>query len=415
MDPSSILFKLLLSMGLGGLIGIDRERAHKGYPAGIRTLSFVSLLGTLTSFISITLNNPVVMPVVIGIMLFLFSVSYFVVSYTSKSGSLTSTVVIFLTYMIGLISYFEEYQYLAISLSIIITVVLTEKEILHDFARKMKRSELLDALKFGIVAFIILPLLPDRYVDPFHVINPHYLWLMVVLILTISFVAYVVSRLVGAGNGIFWSGAIGGLISSTAVSSSLSILSKKHPNLSKTCAKGILLASSIMYLRILFEIYIVNSRLAYFLFMPFLFSSIFGLFIASLVGEDKDIKSEEPFVEDSPFNFMPALKFTLILVVVMFISKFGNMLFGETGSYVASIFGGLVDTDAISVSVSSMAGSSLSYYIGFISILIATLSNNVVKLIIVRSMGSRKLFNFVLFGYIFMALPTVVFMLLALL
>jgi uncharacterized membrane protein (DUF4010 family) len=113
----------------------------------------------------------------------LIIVGYGVSFKTPNFFGFTSTIVIFLTFLVGVISYFDEYYYFAVALAIIISILLTQKTRIHALVENIKDAELFDALKFGIVAFIILPLLPNKEFDPWGLFNPYYLWLIVVLIL----------------------------------------------------------------------------------------------------------------------------------------------------------------------------------------------------------------------------------------
>lgn len=407
-----LMFNSLLALGLGGLIGIERERTKHGYPAGVRTLAFLSLIGMLTSLIAETTSNTLVYPAALIGVILMIGASYSVSLTKKKSFGFTNTIIILLTFLIGLISYFNEYLILAVALSIITTLLLTTKKTIHGFARRMKDEELLDALKFGIVAFIILPLLPNQTIDPWNVINPWELWLMVVLILAISFIGYIAAKIVGPRKGLYWSGMLGGLVSSTAVSSSLSITSKKNNKLATACSVGITLASSIMFLRVLIEAYLFNPKLAVNLIMPLTIPAVIGFITSYLLWKAKNDTTRTELVEKSPFNFIPALKFTLLLVLIFLISTLGNTYFGDSGTYLTSILAGLVDTDAITLSMASLAGDSLTYSTAGTAILLACITNTIVKLFITWSVGSRELFKKMLLNYGIMMLPLIIFILL---
>jgi uncharacterized membrane protein (DUF4010 family) len=408
-----LLLKSLVALGLGGLIGIDRERRHKGYPAGIRTLAFLSLIGMLTSFIAEASLNNWVIPLSIVTIILLVAVAYGASKMKSgRSWGLTTTIVLLLTFFIGLISYFDDYQYIAIALAIITTLILTERDILHDFARGMKKEELLDALKFGIVAFVILPLLPNQTIDPFNVLNPYNLWLMAVLIIAISFAGYIAAKFVGPSRGVYWSGALGGIVSSTAVSSSLSIVSKRNKDLTNACAVGITLASSLMFIRVLFEAYLINPALGYHLIIPLVLPTLIGGVLAYYYWKNKKSTTRTELVEKSPFNFIPALKFTLLLAVILLGSKIASDFVGDAGTYVTSVLAGLVDTDAITLSMATLAGDSITFETGRNAVLIACLTNTLVKLFISWSVGSKNLFKKMAFNYALMITPllTIIFL-----
>jgi uncharacterized membrane protein (DUF4010 family) len=404
------LFKIILSLSLGGLIGIDRQKNKKGYPAGIRTLAFISLLGFLSCFISNEINNYLFLISTFILIFILLIVGYGVSFNSKKFFGFTSTIIIFLTFLIGTISYYEQYYYFAVSLSIIITLILTQKTFLHTIVSKIKNNELFDALKFGIIAFIILPLLPNKTIDPLGVINPFNLWLLVVLILLISYVGYILSKFLGKRKGIYLSGLLGGLISSTAVTSSLSTLSKKNESVTNSCLVGIILASSIMFLMIFFEALLTNPAFAYGMIIPFSACFIIGLLISwFLIKSPKTTNlSNAELVSESPFNFLPALKFMAFIIIILFFSKLLLTYFGDKGIYAISFISSLANTDAVTISIATLAKESITYNSAYLAMIIAVLTNNLIKLILIKQAGSKKLFGNVLKNYLLMNTPMII-------
>ncbi|VVB74853.1 Uncharacterised protein [Candidatus Tiddalikarchaeum anstoanum] len=392
MDFVQLLFKVLLALGLGGLIGIDRERAHKGYPAGLRTLSFISLLGMLTSFLSDSMENQAIIPLALGMIFLIAAISYGLTLYQTKTVGLTSTIILVLTYVMGVISYFDNYVYLAVAIAIITTLILTEKEVLHSFARRLSQNELLDALKFGIIAFIILPLLPNKTIDPWGVLNPYNLWFMVVLILSISFIGYVAAKIIGPSKGIFLSGLFGGVASSTAATTTLSNMSHKNVEVTDACAVGITLAWSMMFIRTLVELYIVKNELSIVLIMPFGMTCVVGILLAYLTYKTKLSNTHAELVEQSPFNFKPAIKFTIILSVVLVISKLALNYMGESGVYVTSILVGLADITPVTLSAASLVGTTINLTTARNMVILGALSNTLTKLGMTLIIGRKELF-----------------------
>jgi uncharacterized membrane protein (DUF4010 family) len=394
MDFTYLLFKVLLALGLGGLIGIDRERAHQGYPAGIRTLAFISLLGMLTSFTFEVTQNSLVIPVGLGMIFLLSGASYAVTLFKNKSSiGLTSTIIIIITYLVGVISFFEEYFYLAVAVSIITTLVLTEKERLHNFVRNLSQNELLDALKFGIVAFVILPLLPNTTIDPLGVLNPYKLWLTVVIILSISFIGYAAAKIVGPSRGIFLSGLFGGLASSTGVTTTLSSLSRKDDRLVDACALGISLSWSIMFIRTLVELYLVKPEIVMYILAPFLAAGVAGILVSYLVYKMRVKDTNAELVHNSPFNFIPALKFVVILAVMLVAAKLAMEGAGELGIYATSFLSAMFDVTPAVLSIASLAGTTISLSVARNAIIIASISNTLVKLGMTLVLGRKELFK----------------------
>jgi len=404
------ILKVILALSLGGLIGIDREKSKKGYPAGIRTLAFISLLGFLTSFVSADLNNYYFLAIVTLLIFTLIIVGYGVSFNTEKSFGFTSTMAIFLTFIIGVLSYYDKYYYFAVSLSIIVTLLLTQKLFIHSIVSKIKNNELFDALKFSIVAFIILPLLPNKNIDPFNIFNPYSLWLLIVLILSINYVGYIFSRIIGKTKGIYVSGFLGGIISSTAVTSSLSAMSRKDENLNESCAIGITLANAASSIMVLIESLVVNFEFGKTLTVPLIGYSLIGLAISLLMIKNlnKHKISSTEIVTESPFSFGSALKFTLIVAFTLFVSKIALMLFGDSGVYLASFFSGLASTSSVIITISTLVNESIIFRVAWISVAISVLANNLFKLFLVKQNGSVKLFKKLLLNYVLMNAPLVI-------
>ncbi|MDD5054543.1 MAG: MgtC/SapB family protein [Candidatus Nanoarchaeia archaeon] len=409
MDFFALVLKALLALALGGLIGIDRQKNKQGFPAGIRTLAFISLMGFLSVFLSVELNNPNFLIACFSLIFLFVIVGYGVSFKTERFFGFTSSIIIFLAFMIGAISH-NNYYY-AVSLSIIISLLLNQKTFIHGVVSKIKDNEVFDALKFGIVAFIILPILPNTEIDPLGVINPFNLWLLVVLILSISYAGYILSKFLGKKKGLYASGLIGGLISSTAVASSLSIISKKNESLSDACATGITLATSLMFLRVIAWALIINVDFAKIIATPMIlcfFAGIIASYASIKLSKKKDLCGAE-LVSESPFNFLPAVKFAALIAIILLISRLALMLFGDSGLYAASLFGGAGDIDAITISISTLSKESLiPISTAFTALFILIISNNLFKLFLVNRAGSKKAFINSLINYAIMNAPLII-------
>ncbi len=410
MDFFAMLLKSFLSLALGGLIGIERQKTKKGFPAGIRTLAFISLLGMMSAFISYEIGSNYFLIASFILIFSLIIVGYGVSFKTQNFFGFTSTIVIFLTFLIGVISYYDEYYYFAVALAIIISVLLTQKTRIHALVENIKDNELFDALKFGIVAFVILPLLPNKEIDPWGLFNPYYLWLLVVLILSINYASYLLSKFLGKKKGVILSGLLGGLISSTATASSLSQISKKNESLSSACAIGMTLSTSVMYLVILIESSIINLEFSNAMIIPLASSFGLGLIISLLFikfDSSKNSPSSE-IISDNPFNFIPALKFSTLIFAILIISKIFLTLLGDYGIYITSFFSSFANTDAAVISVSTLTKESLQWITGYLSIGIIILTNNIVKLFLIKKNGSKEMFFKVFINYSIINAPMII-------
>ena len=183
------LFKsIFVALALGALIGLEREyaryRKRGQIYAGIRTFPLIALFGALTAYFGDTISQWIL---VVGALLtgLLIIAAYFIASEktTRQHTGATSEVAGFITFFIGVLSYYNEIQ-LASVIAIVMAILLYARSLLHNFARKIKREELVDTLKFAVVAFVILPFLPNKGYGPLGFFNPYLFWLIVVFVLS---------------------------------------------------------------------------------------------------------------------------------------------------------------------------------------------------------------------------------------
>ena len=243
------LQNLGLALLLGSLIGLERERTRHQEDVhefgGIRTLSLISVLGYLVYSI---FPDSVFFYIITAGFLALLVASYVMASYIDKTNGATTEVAGLFTYFIGILMAKGDLLIAAV-ITLVVVLLLYFKKPLHDLAHRIEKEELYDTIKFIAVVFVVLPLLPDQTFGPLEVLNPYEIWLIVVLISTISFISYIAIKVVGPKRGIGVGGFLGGLTSSTAVSLSFSQLSKKSSKIVNPFVFGILIASSAMFLR----------------------------------------------------------------------------------------------------------------------------------------------------------------------
>src|SRR3989344_1742470 len=282
MENLLLLRNLLIALALGAFIGLEREYARykkRGHDyAGIRTFPLIALFGALAAFFS-----DLVSPWIFFISILLMGVLILLAYVFSNKGKLphigaTSEVAGFLTFFIGALSYYGEIL-LAIILTIAITIILYARSLLHQLAEHIQPKEMASVIKFLVITFIILPLLPNRWYGPYDIINPYLIWLMVVLISGIGFVGYIALKWFGE-KALSVTGVLGGLASSTAVTMQFARRSKKEAALSRALATGVILANGVMFLRVLLVTAVVNLALFWSLFLPLagliLLTAIFG-------------------------------------------------------------------------------------------------------------------------------------------
>lgn len=397
MAELALIGNFLLALALGALIGLEREyaryRKHAHDYAGIRTFPLIALFGALSAFFGEILN-PWILVVGIFLMGTLIIISYFVLSRKKYHGA-TSEVAGFLTFFLGILAYFGEIQ-LSVLLTVIITVILYSRSMLHSFAQHLKKEEMKSTLLFAVIAFVILPFLPNKGYGPYELFNPFLTWLMVVLISGISFIGYILMKWFGE-KGIEFTGVLGGLASSTALTLSFAERSKQQEGFYKALALGVILANGVMFGRVLLEVLLVNPSLFVQLLPPLLLLiATTGLFSYLIWKRAKHVS--EKIELKSPFAMKPALKFAAIFALVLGFLKLANVYSSSEGIYVVSFLSGLADADAIALSLSQLAGTSISLDTAKDSIILGVLANTITKGGIAYFFGEKN-FRRIIIGF----------------
>ncbi|WP_297456076.1 MgtC/SapB family protein [Persephonella sp.] len=391
-ETYELLFKIIFSMAAGLLIGLEREHRTKSEIfAGIRTFPLISLLGMLSGLIFDKYWNGVLY-FTFGAIVILAVINYYM-EYKKDIGS-TTEIATFIAFVIGLLIYYE-YYYIAAFLSVATTGLLALKRTLEGFAKNISEEDIFAIIKFVLVTVIIFPLLPDKNYGPFDAINPKNIWEMVVLVSVIDFIAYIILR--WKGTKTLWiTGVIGGMISSTAVSYELAKLSKRYSAVIYSAFFGIVLAWLIMNFRVLVLAGIVNFRISLILSLPLILLSIIYILILGFIffRKKEEIKktSEQEIQFSNPFQITSALQFGLIYGVILFLTKALNYYMGTKGVFIASFLSGVIDVDAITLSLSNMAKQgNIESIIAAKSIMLAVVSNSIFKYLYIFLFGDKNL------------------------
>tara|TARA_Y100000310_G_scaffold317846_1_gene371203 strand:+ start:21952 stop:23208 length:1257 start_codon:yes stop_codon:yes gene_type:complete len=387
----ALLQNLAFALGLGALVGLEREYARfqkKGHDyAGIRTYPLIALFGAICAFLGDTFHNAIFIAgfsVMGGIIL----MAYYKAGYVSREHiGATSEVAGLITFFIGALAFYGEIT-LAASIAIIMTAILYARSFLHNFAKGMRKAELEDTIKFAIIAFVILPFLPNKAYGPLELFNPFIIWLMVVFISGISFAGYILMKWMGE-KGIALAGIMGGLVSSTAVTTSFAHRSKKQKKIYQALVLGVILANAIMFFRILIEVFVINRELFYIMLPPMLtLGAVCSFFSIFIWQKAKQVKGKIKL--GSPFTLKPALKFGVLFAFVLALVKVADVYLSSKGVYLVSLISGFADVDAITVSLSQLAKKDLALEIARNGILLAALTNVAVKGGIAYIFGGKK-------------------------
>lgn len=394
---------ILMSLAIGLILGLEREydkiKDEAGY-AGIRTFPIVTILGFVMGNLSETFT---LWFLIVGLASFILFMGMGQLSKNrleSHSG-MTTNLALIATFLLGIMVSQGLYRD-SVATAVIVVTLLSLKTTFRSIIQNITHQELFAFIKFAIIALLILPFLPNTDYGAGGLLNPFEIGSIVVIVSFLNFIGYFLVKFVGSRKGILLTSILGGIISSTAVAWNYAEKSKENPELSREYSAGIIIASAIMFPRLVLLAAIFNPAVIGQLAIPATILTLICLIPAMLfIRKDKKAEQHAPTEIDmgNPLNMTNALSFTAIYIVILYTVYYGNEFFGESGLYYSGIIAGLADTTAITVSMAkfSLTGEKLNLAANVI--IAATLSNTLVKLGIVFSRGSKATAKLV--GYIF--------------
>lgn len=389
MEPQlDIIWKLLASLGVGLLIGTERgwygRKEDEGdRVAGIRTFSLTGLLGGITASL-VPFGGELMIPLAFLAFTALVIASYIYEIKVNENDDIgiTTEVALITTFVLGIWAGIGQYAE-ALGSAVAVMAILSLKPILHKWLNKIEIEVIYAGIKLLVISVILLPLLPNQGYGPWNTLNPYWIWWMVVLISGLSFLGYILVKYAGEGKGTILTAIIGGLASSTAVTISLAQLSKQsHRDKNRLYIAGILVASSIMLIRVFIEVSVVNRELLHPLWMPLAAMLIITLGCVAWLyfSGDADTGDDNPDLDlGNPLQLKTALQFGALLGVILILSTALKEWFGDQGIYLLALLSGLMDVDAITLSLSKMAQSEISDAVATLGIIISVISNTLVK------------------------------------
>lgn len=412
LESGIILARLGIALGLGLLIGLEREYSripeHKSRAAGFRTHGLVALFGMLAALLS-DLGGQAVFAVTAALLGALIVASYVLLWLRDRTGGLgiTSEVTIVLTFVIGaLVAYGHTRE--AIVATGATCVMLSAKNPMHRFVSALSTTEWVATMKLLVISLVVLPVLPNQSFGPYQAFNPFKLWFLVVMISGISFFGYVLNRAVGTRLGIALTGLIGGLASSTAVTLANARRAHEQPQLAEHLSVATVLACTVMLPRLLIIVAAICPSLLAPTAIPFgvmlLVTGVYSWWLlkrsAQPVGEGESHAPTEAELAN-PFELGPALKFAAVFLGVTFLVKWARATgLGQSGIYVVSFVSGLVETDAIVVTLAEQASAAMGLATRYavVGIVLAAIGNSVLKSGLACGLGGWKHGRKVLFG-----------------
>ena len=495
-----------LAGALGFVIGLERAMGARENPhAGLRDFVIFALIGAISAFVATIYENTwLIAAGFLGFLALLLLAYWADRIRDAEDTGITTEASAIVTFFLGALAMQGMYA-LSTALAIAVLVVLSQKTLIDRFSSQIKFFELEATVKFLVITFIVLPILPHKSLDhlltysvgqvatidqdtgtlafapgedqvfeegeslniysdsaflgvlqvervseeevagrfegklgeplakgtalyaplaPMFVmhmlaaINPFKVWLIVVLVSFISFVGYILVKILGHGAGIGLTGLIGGLASSTVTTLSFAKRSKEMPDWNQIYAVAILLASSVMFPRLLLQIGVFNQALMRNMAVPILVTGAVGMVMAALFflrSGKKDAKSAEGESKqvsfDNPFSLQSAVSFGLVFAAILMVTRLAITYLGEAWLPVVAIVSGLTDADAIAFSLSDAQRSGLiSLDWAAFNVVLGALSNTFMKLFLVFSLGDRELFKHLLLSILVMAAAGIITM-----
>jgi len=266
------------------------------------------------------------------------------------------------------------------------------KEVLHSWLRRLEVHELHAALQLLLISIVLLPILPDQGYGPWQAFNPYETWWMVVLIASISFIGYFIMKIAGPDKGVILTALAAGMLSSTALTLHFSRLAKKHEGMDSLLAAGILVACGTMFPRIVLISTLINPALFEVIVYPMAVMALLTFSLAAVMWhQHTDYQPDKLTHMNNPLALKSALIFGVILVLVALLGNAAIHFFGETGIYLLAALSGIADVDPINLTLSRMSSTELSIDVAVLGIVIASVSNTLVKALLAQFIGGATI------------------------
>ncbi len=388
----SVLFeRFAVSMLLGAFIGLEREQVGHGQ-LGIRTFCLFAGLGTLGAMLAETTNSAWILPTAFFALSGLVVVARVGREKVEEHPGITTEIAALMTFALGALVYYGPME-LAVALGVVTAALLHLKPELHSVARRVGSKDLFAMVQFALVAFVVLPVLPNQTLGPLNVLNLNHMWLMVVLVSGISLAGYVALRFVGPRHGALASGLLGGTVSSTAVTFSFARHAKEMPRFSRPAAIAVMAATVVTIPRMAVEMGVVNPAILADGALPLACLLVAALLPLLLYWRRCAVPGDDEMPEvQNPVRLGMALTFAAIYAAVILAVAAARHYLGDVGLYTVGALSGLTNVDAITLSTARLAASGhLTSAQGVDVIIVAFVANLVFKFAIAASLGTRAI------------------------
>ncbi|MDZ7749655.1 MAG: MgtC/SapB family protein [Halofilum sp. (in: g-proteobacteria)] len=390
MDTLEALQTLALALLLGMLVGLQRELKDK-HIAGFRTFGLVTVFGAVTGLIAGHAGGWIIGAGLVGVIAVIVVGNVIKLRADRVDYGMTTEVSLLLMFAIG--AWLPHGSWTAGAAAAGGTaLILYSKPRFKVIIDRLEEQDIKAIMQFVLISLIILPILPNETYGPFDVFNPRLTWLLVVLITGISLAGYLMFKFVGQRTGVLLGGILGGLVSSTATTVSYARMSSASAPAARNAAVVIVLASSMVYVRMLIEIGIMAPAHFYRMGIPIIALGLFTLVVAWLVYQRiTDTEAETP-PQKNPSELGSALVFAGFYVFILFLMAAANELLPDDALFAVALVSGLTNMDAVTLSTSQLVSDgTVSDDKGWRLILTAFVSNTLFKFGIACTLGHAEL------------------------
>lgn len=376
-DIPALFLSLGIALGLGLLVGLQRERSGSAL-GGIRTFPLIALLGGLAALLGASFGGWMVAAGLGGVIAVIVAGNLLARARGDRDPGMTTEVAMLVVFLVGAVAVRGPIE-VAVAVGGCLMVLLHVKEGLHRLARRLSDRDVAAIVQFVLITLVILPVLPDRTFGPYDVLNPRTIWLMVVLVVGINLGGYVAFKFLGARGGVLVGGILGGLISSTATTVSAARRARVVPH-PLSLALLVAVASTTVMPRLVAVIAVVAPTAWLALAAPLgVVFAVQALWASGALWRARAQTVEVPEPEN-PTELKAAIVFSLIFAVVLVAVAWARETLGDRGLFAVATASGLTDVDAITISSARLVGDGrLAVATGGRAILIAILANTVFK------------------------------------
>lgn len=399
-EPDRLLFEQLgIALSLGALVGLQRERAESVI-AGLRTFPLITLFGTVAAAMDVSrdAHGWIIAAGFLALVALVAVANLYRLRQPDLDFGMTTEIAVLVMYAVGAYLVMGT-RVVGVAAGAIVAVLLQFKPELHGIAARLGDQDVRAIMTFVLITCIVLPVLPNTTYDvasPLNVLNPFEIWLMVVLMVGISLSGYLSYKFFGRNAGILLGGLLGGAVSSTATTLSYAKRTRSDHSSARTAALVIVIASTVSFVRVLIEIFMVAPQHFVMLAPPVAITMGGGVLVAATAWLRVQQEPAEPPAQKNPTELRSALLFAVLYAAVLMALSATMTYLGGQGLYGIAALSGLTDMDAVTLSTARMVrlgsdGGGLPVADAWRVIVIASLANLVFKWLMAAAAGGPAL------------------------